>query len=149
MPAFHVKDVTGEHKGESLCYRCQYGNKPVVSIFAREAGCDQLLALVKEVDAKLGDNKEIKGMVVVITEDADKTEATLKEFAAKNKIKNIPLTIFEGKAGPDGYNISKDAAVTVVMWNKSKVKTSKGFAEGKLTADDTKKIGEEIKEVVN
>ena len=37
VPPFYVKDVTGPAKdGEELCYRCRYGNQPVVTIFARK-----------------------------------------------------------------------------------------------------------------
>ena len=34
--AFNVRDVTGPSKGKTLCYRCQYGAKPVAAIFTRE-----------------------------------------------------------------------------------------------------------------
>ena len=33
-PPYNVKDVTGPSAGKSLCYRCQYGQRPVVNIFA-------------------------------------------------------------------------------------------------------------------
>ena len=36
VAAFTVNDVTGPNKGKSLCYRCQYGARPVVSIFTRK-----------------------------------------------------------------------------------------------------------------
>ena len=35
VPPFVVKDITGPAKdGDELCYRCRYGNQPVVSVFA-------------------------------------------------------------------------------------------------------------------
>ena len=36
VAAFYVTDVTGPSAGEKLCYRCKYGSRPVVSIFAKQ-----------------------------------------------------------------------------------------------------------------
>ena len=56
-PPFHVLDVTGPSKGKKLCYRCQYGGKPVVSIFARDVD-EKLATLIKKTDQFVGKNKD-------------------------------------------------------------------------------------------
>jgi hypothetical protein len=33
VPAFNVRDITGPSEGKTLCYRCQYGSRPVVTVF--------------------------------------------------------------------------------------------------------------------
>jgi hypothetical protein len=48
--AFNVTDITGPSAGEKLCYRCQYGARPVISIFVRKMD-ENTLKLVKELDA--------------------------------------------------------------------------------------------------
>lgn len=139
--AFNVNDVTGPSKGKSLCYRCQYGARPVVTVFARDVN-DELAKVIKEIDGIVEKNKDKKmaAFVVLLADDADKVAPKLEELAKKNGIKNVPLTTFDGAAGPEDYNISKDADVTVLMWNKSEVKSNVALAKGKLDAAATAKI---------
>lgn len=138
---FHVLDVTGPSKGKKLCYRCQYGSKPTVSIFVREVN-DELAKLVKNTDKFVGKNKDVKAaaFVVLLTDNPDAAEAKLKALAKKHDIKNVPLTIFDGKAGPKAYNIAKDADVTVVMWNESSVTANHSYKKGELNKAEMKKI---------
>ena|SRR5687768_3423918 len=148
--AFNVNDVTGPSKGKSLCYRCQYGNRPVVAVFARDVN-DDLAKVIKDVDGIVEKNKDKKmaAFVVVLSEDADKLAPKLEELAKKNGIKNVPLTTFDGAAGPEDYNISKDADVTVLMWNKSEVKANVALAKGGLDAKAAKKIVAEAEKLAN
>jgi hypothetical protein len=134
VAAFNVYDCTGEKKGESLCYRCRYGGRPVVSIFARNLDDAKLAKLIQDVDKSVGENKDsqMAAFVVLLTDDPDAAEKKLVSLAEKHKIKHTPLTTFDGEAGPPEYKISKDADVTVLMWNKSKVEANHGFEKGKL-----------------
>jgi hypothetical protein len=148
--AFNVKDITGPSKGKSLCYRCQYGAKPVACVFTREI-TDEVKALVKEIDGKVAANKDKKmsAFVVLLTDDADKAAKDLAKVAEEAKIENVPLTVFDGNAGPDSYKIAKDAGVTVLMWNKSRVEVNYSFEPGKLTKDDVKKVVEDTSKILN
>ncbi len=78
--------------------------------------------------------------VVLLTDDADAGAKELTKLAADKKIANVPLTVFDGTAGPEEYNISKDAAVTVMLWTKQRVQASHAFATPKLTSDDVQKV---------
>jgi hypothetical protein len=144
VAAFNVYDCTGDKKGESLCYRCRYGGRPVVSIFARKID-ENLTKLIQEVDKTVGEGKDdqMAGFVVLLTDDPDAAEKELVSLAEKHKIKNIPLTTFDGEAGPPDYKLSKDAAVTVLMWNESKVKSNHGFKKDEL---DKKSIETVVKD---
>lgn len=130
--AFNVKDCTGKFKGTSLCYRCRFGGAPVVSVFARTVD-ENFVKLAKEIDKKVAadKNQQMKAFVVVLTDDPDAVEPKLVELAKKHEIK-VPLTVFDGPAGPPSYKIQKEADTTVLMWNKSRVKSNDGFAKGKL-----------------
>ena len=140
-PPFQVKDVTGPSQGTSLCYRCQMGNRPVAAVFTRTLS-DDLASLVKEVDGIVGKNqsKQAGAFVVLLSKDPDGDEAKIKEFAKKHGIKNVPLTVFDGEAGPEDYNIAKDAEVTVNLWNKSKVESNHAYGKGGLNKDGVKAI---------
>ena len=150
--AFNVKDVTGPNKGRSLCYRCQFGGSGVVNIHARTI-TPELTKLVKEIDGLVGpanDRKvKNKAFVVLLTDDPDSAKPELEKMAMKNGIKNTPLTIFDGVAGPRGYKIAKEAEVTVMIWNKQKVKVNHAFKSGKLDKNAIAKIVAEAKEALN
>jgi hypothetical protein len=97
----------------------------------------------------VGTSKEsqLKAFVVFMSDNPDAAETQLKKAAATGKIsQNVPLTVFQTSEGPDNYEISKDAEVTVMLWNKSKVTQSKGFAKDqKLSAEDVKKFVDSAK----
>lgn len=113
----------------------------MVSIFAREI-TDALTGLVKEVDTVVGKNKDKKmaAFVVLLSDDPDAAEPKLKELAKKHGIKNTPLTVFDGIAGPERYKIAKEADVTVLMWTRQKVAVNHAFRKGDLKKASIKEI---------
>jgi hypothetical protein len=115
-----------------------------VAIFARDLS-PALTGLVKKVDAINEENKSKRmGSFVVMLSDDDKaTEKKLKELAEKEKLKKIVLTI-DNPAGPEGYEIAKDADVTVVMYTKRKVVKTFAFAKDKLDDAAVKAITESV-----
>lgn len=148
VPAFNVRDITGPKKGETLCYRCRFGGRPVVNIFAREI-TPELTALIKDIDKQVAKNKDKKmeAFVVFLSDDADAIEPKIKKLAKEHKIK-IPLTLIEDVAGPEGYKIAKNADVTVLMWVDSKVKVNQAFGKGKLKKSAVKKVATETKKIL-
>ena len=106
-----------------------------MNIFTRSLD-DNLASLVKQVDKKVGENKDkqMAAFVVLLTDDPDAAEGDLKEFADKHGIKNTPLTIFDGPAGPEKYKIAEAAEVTVHLWvgGGKKVRANHAYAKGKL-----------------
>lgn len=148
-PAYNVKDATGPNEGKSLCYRCKYGARPVVNIFAREM-TPEVVALVKQIDGVVGknDEKKMAAFVTLLTNDPDKDEAKLKEIAKKEGLKNVPLTVFDGVAGPEGYKIAEKADLTVTMWVESKVKVSHAFGKGEFKSANSKAVVEDTKKIL-
>ena len=151
VPAFNVKDITGPAKdGEELCYRCRYGNQPVVTIFAKEM-TDEVAALTKELDSVIAKNRDQKmaGFVVLLSDSPEKEATSLVKTAEKLKIEQMPLTTFNGTDGPEGYKINKKANVTVMMWVDGYVKVSEGFNKGDLTKDSIGKVVAETKKILD
>tara|TARA_B100000809_G_scaffold226571_1_gene238307 strand:- start:30 stop:398 length:369 start_codon:yes stop_codon:yes gene_type:complete len=105
----------------------------VVGIFTRTI-TDNLASLVKQVDTAVGKNKasQLKAFVVVLSDDPDADEPKLKALASKLRLRNVPLTIFDGISGPPPYKIQKGAETTVLMWKSGKLASNKGFEKGKL-----------------
>src|SRR5215208_988440 len=101
------------------------GNSPVAAVFAREI-TPGLTSLVRKLEQAASDNADAKvGAFVVLLTDDEKAEEKLKELAEKEKLKKVVLMV-DNPAGPKGYNIAKDADVTVLLYEKKKVK--KNFA---------------------
>ena len=69
--------------------------------------------------------------VVFLTDDPGKIEPKRKELAQKEGIKKTMLGL-ESQQGPPGYNLAKDADVTVVLYKSRKVVKTFAFEKGKL-----------------
>ena len=115
---------------------------------------DDLASLVKKLDTMVDSVKDKKGketkhaFLVYLTNDPDAAEKELETFAEKHQIKNIPLTVFDGEAGPPKYNIAKDAQVTIMMWKDKEVKVNHTFAAHSLDKKAVKSVLERAREHV-
>lgn len=112
---------------------------PVVMVFARETSAG-LTSLVKKIDAATVANQD-KNMCsfVVFLSDDEKLADVLKAFAKKEEIKQTILAT-DNVAGPPGYNIAKDADITVIMYNERKVEVNQAFRKGALNAGLLQKL---------
>lgn len=116
-------------------------------IFAREVS-DPLTSLVKRIDEATGKNSEAKmGSFVVFCNDDEKLEKALKELNGKEKFKHTVLTI-DNPAGPQGYEVAKEADVTVVLYAKFIVKANHSFKKGELTAKDIDRIIADVAKII-
>jgi hypothetical protein len=112
-------------------------------IFVREID-GNLTSLVKQIDKATADNKSKKmGSFVVFLSDDKDLEMRLKELAEKEGLKNTVLTI-DNIAGPKDYKIEKDAAITVVFYNRREVKVNQAFGKGQMKSEDVKKIMDDL-----
>jgi hypothetical protein len=106
-------------------------------IFAREIN-DNLTSLVKKVDAANVENKAISSFVVFCS-DEEGLEGKLKKLAKDAGLKKTVLAL-DNPAGPRGYNVAKDADVTVVLYVKRNVKANRAFKKGQLKSSDIEAI---------
>ncbi|MCC9605175.1 hypothetical protein LOC68_24275 [Blastopirellula sp. JC732] len=144
---FVVEDVTGPAKGETLCYRCRYSGRPTIAIFARDMDAN-VQDLVKQIDSTVAKNSDQKlsAFVVMLSDSPADCKGELEKVAAANKIEETPLTVFKDSKGPKPYKVSKDAKVSVMMWNAEGVKVNHAFSANPTKEQistivaDTKKI---------
>ena len=115
-------------------------------MFARAAS-EPLASLVKKIDDKIGENKKLKAFVVILSKDAEKTSSELKKLAETSAIQHVPLTMLGDLGGPPDYELSKDAAITVLMWNKQKVAVNHAY-KGELTAKEIDAITADIPKIL-
>ncbi|REJ89633.1 MAG: hypothetical protein DWQ34_19110 [Planctomycetota bacterium] len=133
---FYVKDVTGPAAGKQLCYRCRYGDQPVVAVFTRRM-TDEVTALVDEIDGLVDQHmqEDLAAFVVLMDDDPVNREDELKRLAREKGVDNVPLTTFDDVYGPRSYRLERDADVTVMMWVDRKVRFNRSFANKELTEE--------------
>lgn len=126
----------------------------MVAIFTRSI-TDDLTSLVKQIDEQVANNtdKKLASFVVLLSDDPDADEAKLKQLAEKAGIKtgkeaNVPLTIYDGMAGPPNYKIAKEAEVTVLHWKGQKTVVNHAYAKGKLDKAAVKEIVESTAKIL-
>lgn len=117
-------------------------------IFAREIS-DNLTSLVKKVDAETGKNTKARmGSFVVFCNDDEKMEDKLKGLAKKEGLKKTVLTLVDSKSGPEGYELHKDADVTVALYVGRQVKSQFAYKKGELKDKDIEAILKDLPKIL-
>lgn len=136
---FEPLNVTGEHAGEPHCLVCENGRAPVAMLFARDLD-EPLMKLLLKIDAATAEHqKDGMGSFVVFLNDQPELPKKLQAAAEKHKLKHLVLSTFD-PAGPEGFEVSKDAAVTVVLYNEHVVRANHAFRQGELTDKAIEKV---------
>ena len=138
----------GVEEGEELCYRCRYGSRPMVIVFARDTS-GKVSELIKEIDTAVTANEEsqLKGLLTLLGKDADALMAQATQLADKASVKQVAVVVAkETQTGPTNYKISADAAVTVVIANDSQVVATHTFDADKI---DIAAVMNEVKQMLN
>jgi hypothetical protein len=101
----------------------------VAAVFARQPS-ETLTSLVKQLDAATAE-KKIKSFVVFLNDEENLADR-LKDLA---KTEGIKYTVFaiDNPAGPPDYKISKEADVTVLLYNRHKVQVNHAFRKADFT----------------
>ena len=117
----------------------------MVCVFARKTS-EPLASLVRKIDSKIGEEKKLKGFVVLLS-DKEAAPDDLRKLASSAGIKNVPLTVHGDPAGVPDYELARDADVTVLMWSRHKVKVNHAF-KGELTEENIRTIVGDIPKVL-
>jgi len=119
-------------------------------IFARGVS-DSLTSLVKKIDDATDKNSKSKmGSFVIFLNDDEALPSKLKSLASKEGLKKCVLAIDNGNpTGPKGYEIAKEADVTVVLYNKRKVESNHAFKKGELNDQAIQQIVSEIPKILS
>jgi len=116
-------------------------------IFAREIN-DSLTSLVKKLDKATADNKSSRmGSFVVFLSNEEGLEQKLKDLAKKENLKHTILTI-DNVSGPKGYDIPKDADVTVVLYKHKTVKVNHAYKKGEFTEKDADQVVKDLSKIL-
>ena len=144
---FHPLNVTGPDAGEKVCLYCKNGAHPVAMVFARECN-PTVTKLIKQIDKATAQHSDAKmgSFVVFLTEDENMPKR-LKKVADKEGIAHTVLAVQE-PSGPAGYDVAKDADVTVVLYTRHTVKANYAFKKGDLKDGDINRIVGDVSKIL-
>ncbi len=107
-----------------------------------------MTSLVKKIDEATEKNRNARmGSFVVFCSDEEGLKKKLEDLAEKEHIKRTILTI-DNPAGPEGYDIAKDADVTVLLYVGQKVKVNHAYKKGELTESEINRILSELPKIL-
>lgn len=135
----------GVKVGEQLCYRCKYGRRPMVMVFARSP--EKVADLAKSLDAAVAKNSDaqLKAFVNLLGDDRDSLESQATAIGQENKLGNVPVVVpVEFENGPGNYGINPKADVTVILAVGGMVKANMAFSKDQL---DKKAVNQIIEAV--
>jgi hypothetical protein len=87
-----------------------------------------LASLVKKIDSTKGINS-----FVIILSDEENAKDTAVKFAEANNVKKTVFAI-DNVAGPKGYDINKDAEITVLLYTGGEVKANHAYRKADFNA---------------
>jgi hypothetical protein len=145
--AFDVVKCAGSEEdgvklGSELCYRCKYGNRPMVMVFSRKAD-ESLTGLVKKLDAAVEKNSDEKlaAFVNLLGDNHGSLEQNAKKLGKKVNAPNVPIVVpVEYENGPADYGINPEADVTVILAVKGTVVANHAYGPGQLNDKAVEKI---------
>jgi hypothetical protein len=144
---FHPLNVTGKAAGKKNCLFCSNGDNPVAMVFAREA-TPEVAKLLKKLDTCTGKHSDCKmGSFAVFCSDSESLKDNLEKMAKDSELKKLVLSI-DNPAGPEGYNVSKDAEVTVILYSKRNAKANFAFKKGELKDKDIDTIVSSVSKIL-
>jgi hypothetical protein len=112
---FHPLNCNGESRGKKNCLYCENGTNPVAMVFARD-NTPEVAKLIKAIDQTTVKHKDWNmGSFFVFLSDKESLPKQLTDLAESAKLQKCVLSV-DNPAGPEGYNVAKDAAVTVVLY---------------------------------
>lgn len=146
---FHPLNINGDKAGEKQCLFCKHGDSPVAMVFARNPECEATQKLIKKLEEVTAANSkaEMGSFVVFLSDDNATTEKAAKKVADDSKLKNVVLSV-DNAAGPKGYNVAKEADVTVVLYTERKVKANYSFEKGKMTDKDIEAVAKDVSKIL-
>ncbi len=149
---FYVTKVAGPEdgveKGKTLCYRCKYGARPMVMVFARET-TGKVAELVKQLDGAVAKNEDaqLRSFLTVFGADAEALQKQAEKVALTAGVKNVPVVVAEDtESGPSTYKLDPKAEVTVVMAKDGKVTSQHTFTAADI---DVAAVMKEVQTLVN
>ncbi|HEX4146768.1 MAG TPA: hypothetical protein VHY91_24945 [Pirellulales bacterium] len=156
VEAFDVTKLAGAGNdnvqvNDKLCYRCLYGERPVVMVFTSQLDLE-LANLITALDKTVGENgdKKLASFVNLMGPNTDMLRQGAEAIVSTLNVKNIPIVMPEDpNKGPESYKLNPNVAVTVLIYRDSKVRANYAIAPGKLDKHTIDKIVKDTKKMLD
>jgi hypothetical protein len=144
---FEPVNITGPNAGDKTCIFCEYEERPVVLVFARETS-DALTRLLRRLDAATAKHQSARlaSSMVWLTTDAELPKR-VRAIAEKERIQHTTLRTYKPE-GPKGYGVAQEADITVVLFTDRVVKATHAFRKGELTDGAIDNVMGDISKIV-
>jgi hypothetical protein len=125
-------NINGPNSGEEFCLYCNYGNAPVLMIFAAKPS-DSLAKLVAELEkvALAAPADADFGACVIVTDTSRETKVWLSKLAFDKNLKKVVLATVGAEKVKD-YALSPKADVTALLYSNRVVRVNRSFAPGEI-----------------
>jgi hypothetical protein len=144
---FHPLNVNGRSAGKKNCLYCEYGNAPVVMVFARESS-PAVTNLIKKIDhCTVKHEKDELNSCVIFLNDSEELPRQLKAMVEKEGIKTTVLAV-DNRQGPEDYKIAKDADVTVVVYTDRNVRANRAFRRGEMNEQQVEQVLADVRKML-
>jgi hypothetical protein len=142
---FEPLNLNGPDAGDDCCLYCRYGNIPVAMVFAPKPS-DGLAKLVRELEsAAAAANKTGEvGACVIVTDTSAATRKELGRLAYDANLRHVVLAVIEPGKLKD-YELSADAAATVLLYSRRVVRVNHAFRQDELTDKAVKALADDVK----
>jgi hypothetical protein len=153
LGAFYVTKIAGAENdgveaGDELCYRCKYGQSPMVMVFTRKGGSN-VNEFVGQLDKAVAANKEskLKGLITILGDDQSTLKSQATAIATESGAKNIPVVVAaDSETGPLSYRIDPASDMTVVVAKGGKVVNTHSFSADSV---DVAAVMKEVEQMLN
>ncbi|MFG0291072.1 MAG: hypothetical protein ACF8CQ_23095 [Rhodopirellula sp. JB044] len=138
----------GVETGATTCYRCKYGQRPMVMVFTRSTD-GEVANFVKKLDSTVAKHSDdqLKGLVTLIGGESSQLTDQAKEIAGKVDAKHVPIVVAKDTDnGPASYKLDDKTAVTVVLVNHSQVVARHDFSADNI---DEAAVMNQVGEMLN
>lgn len=120
-------------------------------IFARKSD-GHLASLVKKLDEALSEHSgpKLAAFVNFLGEDAEALTAAATELAKEHEIENVALVVPKDQPdGPEGYEISPDAELTVMLYKGMEVKVNHALPKDGLDEKTEQAILDDLSKILD
>ncbi len=137
VPAFYVREITGNRPNLAICLVCKNGDRPAVLISARKID-SQVERLLEAVDRTIDSHRAegLRGFAIFLSAGANELKdlpARLMTLAHDRNL-SLPLTIpVESSTGPASLKLPEDVQTTVLLYVDKKIISRAHFKTGELT----------------
>lgn len=149
VPISSMRCVVGEPNDRNTCLAGKYRTRRTISIYAKSPDEPKFTSLLKNIEAILADNGELRGYVLLLngSQFDQALKDRLRDLARSQELSRLDLAIANGR-GSASFAIPEESEVVVVYSDKLRVKYRHDFEKSKLDESSIKAVSSELQNLI-